>query len=681
MYSNLRLTCFAAAVAALTACGGGGGGTGDGTVGVLSEGTTNVPVTVMDGLISGAAVCLDVNGNGACETGDILAATPTDARGNTTITVPNGDVGKYPVVAVVPVGAVDAITGPVTTAYLLSAPADQTALVSPLTTIVQLLAASSGVSSTMAEHVLQTQGGLPNSPLANYLAANDNVSANAARVLVAAVQQQTETLKTSVGQPDSNGVAITEADVQKAIASQMRIMLATAVKEANASTVVTACTDKTSADCRAAFATAVGTVVTAKGITADTLGAMVALGRMTTMTTASAAPAAGFQLDGLNFGDTNNWYTRVVAWTTAEDTPDANGLVRSRSIRHVVRNGVEKIWGNNSNSDREGDLHWSGSAWVGCTADLQTLNTVRDVKGADTYNYCDSYIKGASQRMETDVSGKSMSSVFSFIQSVRGDSNWGKAPTWFNGTPAATVDGAIFPVGSKLYAQTDVYTETALTYDVRASNVVQVAPADVSVGGDARSDKTLPCYLNYVSSKGVTLDLLIARSSGTPCLYNPSDSSVTSGNGQVYGPGPVNENWQATTVSLSKVGTDPTGAATARDFYTTNTLYRLSFTGGGSQAVTFYACKERVNNGAARNCTAIGTGTYAITTLGDARVMTFTGFPTQMAPIDFETAFIERGGETYYGFKVKLTAGRIARLNGTAGNAVLSQLGLATVAP
>jgi hypothetical protein len=680
MYSNLRLTCIAAAVATLTACGGGGGG-GNGIATAPVDDMTTLPVTVMDGLIAGANVCLDVNANGSCEEGDIRAAAPTDTSGNASITVAKSEVGKYPVLAMVPVGAVDASSGPVTTAYVLTAPADQSAVVSPLTTVVQHLVASGGVNTSTAANVVQAQGGLSNSPLANYLAADDKVAANAARVLVAAMQKQTEDLKSNVGQADSHGTLMTDADIQNAIWSQAGAMLASAVTHGNDASLVSACSDKASAACASAVTAAVDTVVAAKGLTASNLPAKVAVAKITTLSAVPGTPTAGFQLDWVNFGDPSNWYTRVSTWTAAEDTPDANGLVRGRSIRRMMQNGVEAIWGNNSNPARTGDLHWNGSAWVGCLAESQTLNTVPDAQGRSNYNYCDGFLQGAVQRVESDIAGKSMSSVFAFIQSVRGDPNWGKAPTWFSGAATANVDGAVFPAGSKLYAQTDTYTDTAITYDVRSSNVVQVAPADASVGGDARVDQTLPCYLGYTSTASVTLDVLIARSSGTPCLVNPSDSSVTAGNGQVYFPGAKNENWQATTASIGKIGTAPTGASTATDFYTTNKLYRVGFAGGASQATTYYVCQERVNNGSARNCAAVGNGTYAIETLGDARIMRFTGLPAAFASLDSERVFVERGGETYFGFKIKLSSGKLARLNGTAGNAVLRQLGLATIAP
>ncbi len=707
MIKTVRMACLGAAVAAvsvLTACGGGGGG------GSLLSGsspapapvpvtdpaapapapapvvaTASVPVTVMDGLIAGATVCLDVNGDGQCETGDILAAAATDANGNATIAVPEGDVGKYPVVVVVPVGAVDADSGPVTTAYTLSAPADKTAVVSPLTTAVQFVVASTGVSSQVAADTLQSQTGLPNSPFANYVAAGDNAAANAARVLVAAIQNQSNALGGLVGQTDSSGTVMAAADIQKAIMAQITTLLSAAVVAGSDSTVVNACADKASAACKNAVDSAAGTVVTNNGLTASALAAAVALSKIVLVAEpSSATPTAGFSLDWINVGDANNWYTRIFTWSAAEDTPDSAGLTRNRSIRHLMQNGVETVWANNNDPLRTGDLHWNGSAWVACTVDTLSLGTIRDAQGRSTYNFCDGVSKGTNQRVSTDITGKTMPSVFTLIQGTRTDGgNWGKAPTWFSDPVTASVGGATFPSGSKLHVQSDTTTENSITYDVRDSNILTVRSAAAVQGGDPRPDGLAACYSDMTTSSDVTLELLVARATGKPCLY--FQNSFAAGNGATYsGPDPELV-FGGSTFSLGNIGTSPLGTASATSYFSGNTGYRVAFDGGNSTVVTFLACPQAANASASsslsRNCAPIGKGSYAITTLGDARVMTLSGFPVQMAGLTSERVFVERGGKVYYGFKSKLSTSKVTRLNGTAGNAVLSQLGLPTITP
>jgi hypothetical protein len=134
-------------------------------------------------------------------------------------------------------------------------------------------------------------------------------------------------------------------------------------------------------------------------------------------------------------------------------------------------------------------------------------------------------------------------------------------------------------------------------------------------------------------------------------------------------------------VGIGTLGTAPVGTGTAPGFYTGNTKLRVAFKGTGANQVTYYACKERFNNGSNRNCTPIGTGSYTITTLGDARVMTLNNLPAQASPLTFTRVFVERGGRIYLGYQNKPNQSNSARLNLTGTNALFSQLGLPAVDP
>ncbi|BDT69154.1 hypothetical protein os1_33430 [Comamonadaceae bacterium OS-1] len=679
MHTKLKLALSSAAIAALSACGGDGD-----TVAVApAPATTNVALTVMDGLIQGAVVCLDVNANGVCDTAEPQATT--NAAGQASFAVLNTDLGKYPVIAVVPVGAVDADSGPVTTAYTLTAPADQTAVISPLTTLVQQVVSSTGVGTAAAASVVQNQAGLSTSPMANYVASGDSTAATTARVLVVAIQSQASSLATLAGQADSNGTVMTAADIQKAIMGNLGNLLAAAVAAGSDTAVATACADKTSAACKTAIAAAVSTLVADNGLTPATLASSVAFVKLPTEAPATTAttPVASFSLDWVNVGDPNNWYTRIITSTAAEATPDANGLTRYRSIRHINVNGVETQWVINNDPLRKDDVHWNGSAWVNCPVGTQNTSTVRDSQGRGSYNFCDNYSKGTTQRVTTDISGKTLASIFALIQSTRTNgSNWGKAPTWFTGTVTADVGSAVFPTGSKLQSQSDTTTATSIAYDVRSSNIVTVADADVAAGGDATVNSAIACAGSTSSnaSNAVTLEVMIARNPGTPCTF--AAGSLTGAGGTVYHSLLPNTGWGNTTTSLGTVRDYPLGtSSTATGYYTGNTKLRVAFAGGASNAVTFYACLERSINGSTRNCTAVGTGAYAISTLGDARIMTLSGFPSQAAGLSYERVFVERGGQVYWGFKDKLNTAQVVRLNGTAGNAVFTQLGIPTFTP
>ena len=105
---------------------------------------TAVSITgkVVDGPLSGATACYDLNDNGVCDSGEPVS-TATGADGAFTLSVQPADAGMHRIVVQVPATAVDATTGAaVGTAFTLQAPATGTTtahsvFVSPLTTLVQ----------------------------------------------------------------------------------------------------------------------------------------------------------------------------------------------------------------------------------------------------------------------------------------------------------------------------------------------------------------------------------------------------------------------------------------------------------------------------------------------------------------------------------------------------------------
>ncbi len=119
---KLSLALAGAAMLTVAGCGGGGGSDGGGgSPAPISM--TAVPVTVIDGAIQNATVCLDKNNNGVCDAGE--PSGKTNADGQVTLQIDSTDAGKYPVIAVVGTDAVDADTGAVPVPFTLKAPADQ----------------------------------------------------------------------------------------------------------------------------------------------------------------------------------------------------------------------------------------------------------------------------------------------------------------------------------------------------------------------------------------------------------------------------------------------------------------------------------------------------------------------------------------------------------------------------
>jgi trimeric autotransporter adhesin len=113
---------------------------------------------------------------------------------------------------------------------------------------------------------------------------------------------------------------------------------------------------------------------------------------------------------------------------------------------------------------------------------------------------------------------------------------------------------------------------------------------------------------------------------------------------------------------------------------TGNTIIRVGFPAGTGQVATFYSCQQSYVGGS-RNCTSIGSGTYATATLGDATVLSFKGVPTQAAPLTYARVFVERAGVVRYGYISKLTQSSEVRPNLPAVNALFNVLGIPAITP
>jgi hypothetical protein len=666
-----------AVAAALSACGGGSdtpASTPSTPVGPTPV-SKSVPVKVIDGAIKNALVCLDKNTNGACDEGEPFART--DGGGNATLSVPEADAGKFPMLALVGTDAVDADFGPVTTAFSMTAPADKPALVSPLTTLVQVRAQSAGVSSTEAEAFLKAQSGLSGSLFADYTtaAASDAAAGDAkvlARLIVLSSQAQTISASGAIGQKDASGATITKADIEKAVAGSLidnlAILGAAAVDPAV----------RQAGDASAAYKVVVDDLVASKPVTKEAVIAKLGIERLAAAEAAAAptasppAPSASVRM--LVWTDINNNYFRGFLATAADNTPDANGLVRNYEVRNeTINGGVERVWGFGSTYERRGDLHWNGTAWVGCPFEFRNTGTVRDAAGNNTYNYCDGFERGTQRQASVDIAGRTLTSVVNDIRAFPGGDS-GRNYSEFGPTNLSLLGSATFPPGSRLLYVTSNATSTALSYDVQSSNIVSLTSAAVAAGGDGRTGSgaspacasisaTAPA--SSFSTQATTLDALIAANRGTPCLFNPG----TDGNGSS---GTRNDWWSNSTLSVGTLAgyyaSLPVGTG---NFYTRDANLRFAFT--GANAVTYYLCQVRTG-GSTRNCTSIGSGSYSISTVGDARVMSFNNSPALAGRLNYNRILVERGGKVYYGYVLKPVSTDGVRLNLPAGEALIKQL-------
>ncbi|KQV50693.1 hypothetical protein ASC95_15190 [Pelomonas sp. Root1217] len=680
------LCTLLASAALLSACGGGGE-----TPAPVPAPPPPAPATVaitgkaVDGALSGATACYDLNDNGACDTGE-PASTATGADGAFTLAVAPTEAGKHRIVVQVPATAVDADTGAtVGTAYTLQAPASGTSsahnvFVSPLTTLVQGHVDAAGVSLADATALVQAQAGLAVSPLADFTAASnaDNKQAGlVARLVQATALAQADALKGVAGQADLSGGTITAAEVQKQVASAVVGALPAIAGKAAESTVTAA----SGAALTTAITEAAQAVVAQAGFTAEEAKAAIGVAKLPAEPAVTTAVATG-QLTALRYSDANNWFLRSLQASAADNTPDAASLTRYASVYMLSQGsaytaaGTTQAWANGSSYARSGDLHWNGSAWVACKLGDRNTATLRDAKGRLTYNYCDGMEKGRSWRSAVDVAGQGIASVFTGqIRNYPGGSNGVAYANW---GPAnlATFGNASFPSGAKLLYQTNSVLDTAVAYDVQDSAVVTAYAAAVAAGGDVRANAGLACGGTLAATTITTLEDLVAHNPGKPCVFAKS----TSGGDVSLDP---NEWWSNSTASLAVLANAMARPAGTGSWYSTDLRLRVAFTGGGSTATSYYRCLSRASNGSARNCSLLGTGSYSIKTLGDARVMTFSGLPALMQQAGYSRVFIERGGKVYHGYQNAIGgSSSLLRLNLEAANAVLAALpGMPVIVP
>lgn len=665
---------FASVVTTVLLIAGCGGGSDNGPT------TTSVTTKVIDGAIRNALVCMDSNTNGTCD-----AAEPqgrTDNNGSVTLAIPNADVGRFPLLAVVGTDAVDADNGPVTVAFAMSAPADQSAVVSPLTTLVQRMVASTGASTADAARSVQETTGITTSLFQDFTTAAAPVdgsinAATVARMIVVTTQVQATAIAGTLGTMASDNTAITQADLDEAIQKKLLEVLPELVTALADPAVVSA---TTAAAREAAVQAAATTLVASTGLTPAAMPVTVAINNQAASTTpvTPAAPAATTTLNSLTYTDASNYFVRSLTGSMAQNTPDSSNNIKyvDRRQRSVAGNLAK--WGHGGDPARQSDQHWNGNAWVACPINFENTARVRDAQGHGAYDYCDKHDTGSSVRASFDVSGRTMASVYAEARAA-GFTNL----TIADAAVTSLLASATFPANSSLFYQTSTTLTAAISYYPGSpelpglSNLVSQFSAQVSAGGDASSQGAgVGCNSTETTTNGTnstTLEGMMAAMSGTPCVFGPGSFVYQ---GVTYTSGASNEWWSNSTAGLGTIGNAPVGSGPAPGFYTTNTRLRVAFKGTGTNPVTYYACQERFNNGSTRNCTAIGTGTYTITTLGNARVLTLANPPVQAAPLSYNRVFVERGGLIYNGYQNKPNSTNTARFNNAATNALLTQLGL-----
>lgn len=683
----LLLLALSTCALLLQACGGGGGSSGGGVT-PPPVGVTTVTYTgrAADGPLQGATACFDLNDNGDCDSGEPTAG-PTDANGSFSLVVAAADAGKHRIVVQVPATAIDKDTGAaVGTAFSLMAPAsgaagDQAVFVSPLTTAVQFHIDRTAASLVAAGDFIKAQAGLAASPLADFTQAATPANKHAglvARLIILTSRQHLAVLTPVVGTQDISGATITTSDVEKAVIASM-IENLPAMAAAASDPAVSGATVPT--DLTTALTSAANTIVTNRtSVTAANAAVLIGAGKLPPVKSSDVAATGNLAI--LRFSNNNDWYFRANLASAADNTPDANSMQRfylQRSLRRVTAFGsaVTVGWGYGTNDpDTQDNPHWNGSAWVTCPLGQRSTTTQRDAQGRSTYDYCDKASVGVSTRVELDVSGKPIADVVSqtlrkFPGGLDGVSfaNWGPADLALLGT-------AKFPTGSKVYIQNEDPQQIAASYDAQPINNVSAYPPAVSAGGDSRTTAGLACAGNLTGlyTNVANLEDMVARYPGKPCVFS---KNVTDPANPSLDP---NEWWGNSTINFGDVPDGVTRPAGTGTHYSTMLGLRASFAPTGN-AVTYYSCYRRTAGSGARNCTVIGTGSYSIQALGDARVMSFSNQPGAFQLLGYERVFVERGGAVHYGTLPIPKKTTQPRLNLEAMNAVFTQLGLRPVTP
>jgi hypothetical protein len=659
----------------VVACGGGGGGGSD--TPDPSPSSFTVTGKAVDGPLQGATACYDLNGNLECDSGEPRSAA-TGADGSFTISgIAPADIGQRAVVVDVPGSAIDADTGTAVgqdfamVSPATGSPGDHTVFVSPLSTAVVLQMLHARQARDDAAAFLQSQLGLTVSPLADFSA--NTKAAHAARLTRSTMSQQSGALAGAVGQTDLSGATVTQDDVDEHAA---RSVLAALPMIGGAATDASL-QGKTGTALRDAISVLAADVVQQAGPTVTEAVAAIGAAKLTPDAVASGAPAASGSLSALRYNGPGDWYLRSFQASAADNTPDANGLLRYTDVRMRVdaTNPGGISWSYGSDYNRAGDRLWNGGVWRTCDLGFRNTTTARDASGRSSYNFCDGYEKGTSLRHgSVDIAGQSMATVLTErIRVLPGGSggvnfaDWGPSDLSLLGT-------ATFPAGSRLTYQTSTALETTMGYDARDSNVLTVSPQAVADGGDGRTG-TPACASASTPAPAASLEQLVARFPGKPCVFN----AATNADGTSLNP---NEAWGSTSVSMGDVvnyfSTLPAGTG---NYYNNTGRMRVTFTGNGNETV-YHVCRVRRIDGSTRNCVAIGGGSYAIATMGDARAMTFSNLPAAFSRTTSTRVFVERNGSVYYGYRSRLGDGTLsARLNMTAANAMLGQLGLPLIAP
>jgi hypothetical protein len=218
-----KILLLTSATLLLAGCGGGSSS--------LNTQITSISGTVMDGYISGAKVCLDINANLICDITEPSGTSKSDGTYTLNI-VPGTDLSKLHVIAVVDQNTTDADTKTAPAKnYVLLAPATTAAVVTPLTTLVSNnMIAVPGLTVAEAQNqtVATLQLASSNALTKDYIKENDPATHNLAKLTADLLGQATASVNTAADITASS----TEKDKKAALSASIAQAQAVASKYA-----------------------------------------------------------------------------------------------------------------------------------------------------------------------------------------------------------------------------------------------------------------------------------------------------------------------------------------------------------------------------------------------------------------------------------------------------------------
>jgi len=392
---------------------------------------------------------------------------------------------------------------------------------------------------------------------------------------------------------------------------------------------------------------------------------------------------ANVSLRSLSFTDSGNWQYRIETQTTVDAAADASGNF-ARTERYTrSTNGSPTSWRFGPDPDKANDLFYNGTTWRQCEDGYRT--TIGPlVGGTRQFNYCDMYAVGEESIIETDISGQRMSAVIAEIRNSLGGDGFTEFSE-YGPANLGVLGSATFPTGS--FKQNVLRTTNAYNprYTNDAAMQVRAYNADIAAGGDARVNTGIACNniaptasIDDIAALATNLEQIVGAARGTPCVFGPRTNSV----GSSLDP---HEWWGPSTIEFGELiaeNVDMRPAGTG-DYYKESPSLRVAFSGGSG--VNYYECLIRRSIGgnpeSIRNCTLKGSGTYAIDTLGDARLMSFSGTPSPFDELLVDRALIERGGAVYAGIIERTGVNDEVGFNGIGSEALLRELLLTVPQP